>query len=328
MRMNGHCWKELENLSRIDRMITHCLECDTYFRVSIEQLKAANGQVKCGCCMMVFNAIESLLESGESQPHKNSIEQVQAGNEKTTNSALPDTVKIEDTEEKSTEALDQEELGKPNDTAHKKTTPHPLDLEAIETVGETFFEDDIDTLPGGKITIEDYDHTLFEETIQEEIIREPHNYSGVIWLIASLSMLTLLLFQIINFNPETMLAKYPQLQPLCRFIDCPVETEFNDLSKINLVSRDVREHLQFKDVLLVNATLVNSAIENQPFPKLQLDLFDKVGRPIGSRQFTPNEYLDSSVDIHSGMKPKLPVHIVLEVISPDEETSSFEFKFL
>ncbi|MFK8068395.1 MAG: zinc-ribbon domain-containing protein, partial [Gammaproteobacteria bacterium] len=53
-------------------MITHCLECDTYFRVSAEQLKTANGQVKCGCCMTVFNALESLLDNSESAKNSDS----------------------------------------------------------------------------------------------------------------------------------------------------------------------------------------------------------------------------------------------------------------
>ncbi len=41
-------------------MITHCLKCDTYFRVSSEQLSAHNGQVRCGRCAQVFNALEQL----------------------------------------------------------------------------------------------------------------------------------------------------------------------------------------------------------------------------------------------------------------------------
>lgn len=41
-------------------MITHCPHCDTYFRVSSEQLAAHDGQVRCGRCTQIFNALERL----------------------------------------------------------------------------------------------------------------------------------------------------------------------------------------------------------------------------------------------------------------------------
>ncbi|MFK8068294.1 MAG: DUF3426 domain-containing protein, partial [Gammaproteobacteria bacterium] len=87
-------------------------------------------------------------------------------------------------------------------------------------------------------------------------------------------------------------------------------------------------HPQFVDILLINATLINSAEIRKPFPKLQLDLYDKVGRSIGHRQFEPEEYLDSSIDLDIGMRPELPVHIVLEVVGSSNVANSFEFTFL
>lgn len=41
-------------------MITHCPHCDTYFRVSSEQLSAHDGEVRCGRCTQTFNALERL----------------------------------------------------------------------------------------------------------------------------------------------------------------------------------------------------------------------------------------------------------------------------
>ena len=41
-------------------MITHCEHCDTYFRVTSEQLGAHEGQVRCGRCGQVFNALGQL----------------------------------------------------------------------------------------------------------------------------------------------------------------------------------------------------------------------------------------------------------------------------
>ncbi len=311
-------------------MITHCHECDTYFRVSIDQLKAANGQVKCGCCMTVFNAIESLLENTETSTHHATPAIVEQADTKTNGSVGSALLGPEETEE----PLNTD--NEPDTSSWAEINFSKDENEVDEQVDIDFSPDELtETISEENLNFSRDDQTLFEEHIEDasqeaffEEGQEPSRRSGTIWVVASLLMLTILAFQIIKFNPETVLAKFPQLQPICRFIDCPVPEEMIDTSNINLISRDVREHPQFQDVLLVNATLMNGGNEPQPFPKLQLDLFDKVGRPIGSRQFTPNEYLDSSVDINLGMKPKLPVHIVLEIVGTSEETNSFEFKFL
>lgn len=47
-------------------LITLCPHCDTSFRITDEQLAAADGAVRCGACLAVFSAPEHLLE--EPQP--------------------------------------------------------------------------------------------------------------------------------------------------------------------------------------------------------------------------------------------------------------------
>jgi hypothetical protein len=97
---------------------------------------------------------------------------------------------------------------------------------------------------------------------------------------------------------------------------------------ITLLNRDVRVHPVYQGVLLINATLINHAEHVQPFPDIQLALYDTDGRMTAFRQFTPGEYLDSSIPISAGMTPGLPVHIVLEVTGPTRDAVSFEFRFL
>ncbi len=46
-------------------MFTQCPKCETTFQVTADQLKAANGDVRCGQCLAVFNALDNLSESME-----------------------------------------------------------------------------------------------------------------------------------------------------------------------------------------------------------------------------------------------------------------------
>ncbi|HFE39429.1 MAG TPA: DUF3426 domain-containing protein, partial [Gammaproteobacteria bacterium] len=43
-------------------MYTDCPNCHTYFKITPEQLKAADGKVRCGSCHHVFNALPNLVE--------------------------------------------------------------------------------------------------------------------------------------------------------------------------------------------------------------------------------------------------------------------------
>ena len=46
-------------------LITQCLNCTTRFKVSAQQLKIAQGRVRCGACLSVFDATTSLCLDGE-----------------------------------------------------------------------------------------------------------------------------------------------------------------------------------------------------------------------------------------------------------------------
>ena len=49
-------------------MLTRCPHCQTHFRVTPEQLKARQGQVRCGACQRVFDALDSLSDEVATQP--------------------------------------------------------------------------------------------------------------------------------------------------------------------------------------------------------------------------------------------------------------------
>ena len=53
-------------------MYTECPECHTYFKITPEQLKAAEGKVRCGSCNHVFNALTNLAEKASPSTPKNS----------------------------------------------------------------------------------------------------------------------------------------------------------------------------------------------------------------------------------------------------------------
>jgi hypothetical protein len=88
------------------------------------------------------------------------------------------------------------------------------------------------------------------------------------------------------------------------------------------------EHPLYKEALLVQGTIHSKARFPQPFPQLELVLFDAGGHVIGLRRFQPNEYLGPSVDAEAGMQPSVLAPVVLELSGDPDRATSFEFKFL
>lgn len=151
------------------------------------------------------------------------------------------------------------------------------------------------------------------------------------WTVATLAALVVIAAQLAWFNRDRLLLEYPELLPyakqICAEFDCQLIRERN-VSKIKLVNRDVRLHPTYQDTLLVNAAMKNELSIRQPYPIVQLTLFDTSGSLLGYREFVPEDYLDNSIEIDKGMPTDSPVYFVLEVSGPTAGAVSFEFRFL
>jgi len=167
--------------------------------------------------------------------------------------------------------------------------------------------------------------------LEPEATPQRSRLSRVLWGLAVFLLLAVTAAQVAWFNRDDLLTRYPQWMPLarqvCKYFQCSV-IRHRDVSAIKLLNRDVRDHPRYQGALLVNATIANESDVIQPFPVVQLALFDTGGKLIGERKFRPDEYLDQSIDSDGGMPPGKPFHIVLEVTGPTQGAVSFEFHFL
>ncbi|MGR8949943.1 MAG: zinc-ribbon and DUF3426 domain-containing protein [Gammaproteobacteria bacterium] len=150
------------------------------------------------------------------------------------------------------------------------------------------------------------------------------------WSVFAAALFMSLAVQAAWYYRHALLGKFPAayepVAALCEKLGCELETP-DSQEPIQLVSRDVRTHPRYQNALLVNASLINSGTETTPFPTVQLGLFDNTGTAIGIRQFSPNEYLDKSIDIAAGIPPGRSVHVVMELANMADRASSFEFSF-
>ena len=281
-------------------MYTHCPHCDTFFRVTSNQLKSAEGNVRCGRCFGTFNALKHL---------------------------------VDEPPEKSKEAPNAPAPVKPQKPpAVEKTTP-----KTGAEKNENLIEEEIeittpDTLVSEKNSTDlkrDHSQQLIE-SIQEQHSGKTGGTRGLLWSLASIPLLLLLAGQYAYFNLDSLsqnTSLRPALNIVCSIATCDVPL-LKAPQMVKLTQRDIRIHDTNKDVLVVKAMIQNNADFAQPFPLMQLLMQDITGHLMTGRRFTPEEYLaDKSTNISGGIDPEQTHAILLELVDPGKEAVGFEFEF-
>jgi len=269
-------------------MYTHCPHCETYFRVTSEQLKSAQGDVRCGRCYGTFNALENLVD----EPPKT---------KKPTAAPTPTPEVQESVTEPAPEISDDLDLDISVKVSSKKVD-HELKRERSQQL--------INELQEAPATSGNGRRLLW-----------------FLLALPLLALLTLqyLYFNIkpLSQNPDVR----PVLLTMCSVLGCEVPLQ-RAPEQIKLVERDIRAHESKKDVLVVKAVMVNDAPFQQPFPVMQLSMHDITGHIMSGRRFTPDEYLaDIGTNIPAGIPPRKSVAIRLELVDPGKEAVGFEFEF-
>ena len=329
-------------------MFTICPGCTRQFRIYAEHIAAASGQVRCGFCHQQFNALNRLHD--EPLSNESILNDVQLAPELDKNLEVEPDFDISENVEaeyiepeqdiliSNTKANINQEL----DTAIEEIGIHPT-VEEIkndvqpELIEEEQSEPNPEPEPETKTEsiIEKPKETHYEFPEPEELLEQPKikrsGWLAAFWVTASFIALIAIVVQLVWFNRDAVLDKYPQFTPyvrqVCQELGCKLIRQ-RDAREITLVNRDVRLHPGFQDTLLVNATMKNDLAVRQPYPRVQLTLFDTSGALLGYREFAPDDYLDNSIAIDEGMPVDYPVHFVLEVSGPTAGAVSFEFRFL
>jgi predicted Zn finger-like uncharacterized protein len=283
-------------------MLARCPDCATVFRVGPADLRAARGLVRCGVCFGVFDAVEALEDPAQPTLAAEVVE------------PLPDPLE--------TTGLDLSEGMDRNPTEAFSAEPVP-ESAAVRGRADALADPDTGTGPVATPALTAHAMLLASE--------RPRPRARAGWL-ALTALMTLCLFaQLAWFRGAEVLSAYPGLQEslaaVCAFAGCQLPGP-RDPGAVRVMERDLREHPRYRDALLVNAILVNQAAFAQPYPILELALYDTEGVVVAGRGFEPREYLDRALDADGLMPVAQPLHVVLELVGPKRPPASFEIRFL
>ncbi len=316
-------------------MYTVCPGCTRQFQIYAEHLAAASGQVRCGFCHEQFNAMDRLHDEPlsnekildeqlalepelEAEPQFDIPDIAESDISMSEEDVLISNISVNTDQELET-AISEIGIRPAVEEIKTKLKQESAEQKNAEVLKEPLLESH-------------YEFPDPEDLVEDEPVKS--RWSWVLpffWITASFVALLALLVQLAWFNRDQLLLKYPEYLPYakqaCKEFDCRLIRQ-QDASAIKLINRDVRLHPDYQDTLLVNAAMKNELPVRQPYPRVQLTLFDTSGSLLGYREFVPDDYLDSSIEIDKGMPIDSPVYFVLEVSGPTAGAVSFEFRFL
>lgn len=149
------------------------------------------------------------------------------------------------------------------------------------------------------------------------------------WQWAALAALALLLgLQVLVADRARLAADAswrPMIVSLCDVLGCSVPA-WHQPGAIAMLSRAVSPIVGSAGGLNVQATFRNDARWSQPWPILLLSLSDADGRVLGSRAFTPREYLGAAAT-QKELAPGQSAQIALKLYEPNPDVVAFSFDF-
>ncbi|MES9829257.1 MAG: DUF3426 domain-containing protein [Candidatus Thiodiazotropha sp.] len=167
-------------------------------------------------------------------------------------------------------------------------------------------------------------------TFEEELERpQTSRYRGY-WIIGSLLLLLPLSGQIAWYLRDSLVSHYAGrqiLQGVCNLAGCEVPIR-RDTEQIIISDRALTAHPEKEGILSLKLEMVNAAAFQQPFPRLQLSLYNDMGRIIARRTFLPDEYKADQYQSNPMMPKSKTMHVELELQDPGNEVTGFKFDFL
>ena len=170
-----------------------------------------------------------------------------------------------------------------------------------------------------------------EAPYPEEILPAPapRRRGGAVWVLAAVVLLLLALGQTAWLLREQLLGHPPSRQFLasvCQILDCRLP-EQRAPDKLEIINRSVASHPQTPNALQILLTLSNRADFPQPYPQIQLSLFNTKEELLARRRFQPSEYLHRSASDHPLLQPRQPVQLEIVLQDPGEDATGFKFDF-
>lgn len=253
-------------------MLTRCPQCQTCFRVTAEQLKLRQGQVRCGECCAVFSALDSLADEAPI--------------------VVQTPVEIVEV-----------------DTRHTQDGAEGIVANSIEVAANEITESEPE--PEVVSEPETEKVAELEAEAWAPVPAPPPPPRRWPWVIGILLLLLTGTGQLTYLYRTELAVLMPELRPTlvagCDLLDCTLPRP----RKPEMVGIETSDIAPEGSGLLLTATLKNLAPFAQDYPHLELTLTDTQDEALVRKVLPPAEYLLADPPVDAGFAPQGEVAIKL-----------------
>jgi hypothetical protein len=159
--------------------------------------------------------------------------------------------------------------------------------------------------------------------------RAGHFFLRAIWLIGLLVVGGIIIVKLAEFSGHPVVEPEEIDTALVNLgiREAPEKPVFRDLGLIHLVSRELAADPARPGQLKLQATLVNRATKSQPYPLLEVVLFDAEGSQLATHYFEPADYLAGGSKPAATMSPHAYLPLSLQIEDPGVRAVGFELNF-
>lgn len=301
-------------------MLTRCPLCATAFRVTPEQLRVRNGQVRCGHCHGVFNALDFLEEEIEPTAPPTMAPTVAPSPSPTSVPTPAPTVQPASKEvplpTSGHAALAGQRLASP---ATDETSSVPDAAQDLADVPPPALpERPTPVVPTGKLTSEIVDipyvppvDVYDEKAVSslDKMLATEHRVSQTLYGVVLFSLLLLLLGQVAYFYRTPLVSESALFEKLFAGLGVNVPLP-RQTDLVSIESSDLQADPK-RNVLVLSANLKNRANFAQDWPALELTLTDGAEVVLSRRVLTHAEYLPADQTRSLPARAEVPIKLWL-----------------
>jgi predicted Zn finger-like uncharacterized protein len=310
-------------------LLTRCPECDTTFRVTDETLKKASGQVRCGRCASVFNAYAELQDQGGKSADSDRRGRARKAPAASPSPDRPRTAAAGHGAAVRLEARRLEgDLGAGLGTSVADVVAETK-VAAADATAEA--RDDETPRHPPAISATEVDRVLTDDQAGAMpyvwLHPEPRPRSRW-WTVASALALLLLGAQAVHHFRSDIAGHAtfgPWLTAAYKTLGAEIAPNWN-VHQYEIIDWVATAEPNSRGLgsLKITARIQNRGPTRQPYPAVQLRLKDRYEAAVGSRMFTPAEYLPHDTPHGRLMSPGETARAEIEVVDPGPEAYGFE----
>lgn len=350
----------LSNLStRTTALQTRCPHCKTLFQIQESQLRAASGQARCSNCDNIFNARKHLTQTDpDDRPPQDNQQSRKSSGTISLSGLFEETEWEEDAAQDFNTGMlsadaNRYKNNQPTDENQTKSElekplSHPEesnpDDQSISLQDKLSFAAMLDKRAFDPVVPELESPQTRQQTDDSEPLTDLHFYPEstlhtnktnqegrpILWSIAILCLLVTALAQSVWIVRDD-LRHYPEVRELlelvCTHANCELPP-WREPERFSISSRSVRTHPMSNSALQIQLVFSNTALFAQPYPQLQLKLYDINEKLSAQRVFTPEEYLAEPQNKAPLVSPAQSVEVEMALTDPGADVSGFKIEFL